>query len=398
MGIPAAKIYAASDQPLEKQEKIFGEVVAGITKILWVMSEKFIESLKFRKFLNNVSQTRSVQFVINEPAWTKLEQIKNEFSLLPILLLTATCSYEGASKLAIILKRPNLKLVFETQSKPSKKKDIVEIVHKNIEQNHEVATNAFGMGVHMSDVRIIIHITFPLSSTNFVQEVGRASRDRQQAKSIVLYSCSDIRKLLLIVGGKIESTNEIQPVQYNYLEKMKKYIFAMAYTFEDSYQYHRKMVYEPFRWPKDSEIPKCSICDNCKRCIDDKIIWCNISEDLLQILDTVDKLVNFTNDLTTPLVNFGHNNIVDIFTKAKNKNAKEQNLTSLWENDSDKAKSNIIRTRNICLHAIDRLCIEKLLVQNVVIKPIQPGSSTIVYRSNISGIAPDTRQKILENS
>ncbi|CAG8771216.1 25915_t:CDS:2, partial [Dentiscutata erythropus] len=227
-----------------------------------ITPEKFIESLKFRKFLNNVSQTCGVQFIIDEshcvlefeyfrPAWTKLGQIKNEFSLSPILLLTATCSYEGASKLAIILKRPNLK----------------EIRSSQIYQPH---------------------------------------------------------------------TNEIQLVQYNYLERMKKKIFAIAYTFEDSYQCHQKMAYEPFRWPKDPEISKCDICDNCKRYIDNKIIWCDISEDLLQILDTVDKLVNFTNDLTTPLVNFGHDDIVDIFTRAKNKNAKEKNLTSLWENDSDK--------------------------------------------------------------
>ncbi|CAG8532974.1 14463_t:CDS:10, partial [Dentiscutata heterogama] len=352
MGVPAAKIYAAQINP-------------------WKNKKKFLA----------------------KPAWTKLEQIKDKFPLLPILLLTATCSYEGASKLAIILKRPNLK-------------DIIEIVYKNIRQNNKgraiiytstpnkcieifnglkeyvdsnnlVATNAFGMEVHISDVRIIIHTTFLLSTMNFVQEVGRAGRDGQQAKSIVLYSRSDIRELLLIVGEKIENTDETQTVQYNYLEKMKKNIFVMAYTFEDSYQCYRKMAYEPFRWPEDPEISECGICDNCKRCIVNEIIWRDISKDLIQILDTVDKLLKFSNDLTTQLVNFGRDDI---------------------ENDTDKVKYDIIQTRNICLHAIDRLCVEELLVQNVVIKPIRPGSSTVIYSSHISGIAPDARQKILENS
>ncbi|CAG8796728.1 16581_t:CDS:1, partial [Cetraspora pellucida] len=53
--------------------------------------------------------------------------------------------------------------------------------------------------------------------------------------------------------------------------------------------------------------------------------------------------------------NFERDDVVDVFMKAKNKNIKEKNLASLWENDSDKAKDNIIRTRNTCLHAIDQL-------------------------------------------
>ncbi|CAG8771572.1 8882_t:CDS:2, partial [Gigaspora rosea] len=277
MGIPAAKIYTASNQPLEEQEKIFAEVAAGITKVLWVTPEKFIESLKFCKFLNNVSQTHGVQFVIDEshcvlefeyfrPAWTKLEQIKEKFPLSPILLLTATCSCEGVSRLSIILKRPNLKVIRKQNyegrviiyaSTPNKCIEIFNGLKEYVDSNHLVATNAFGIGVHMSDVRIIIYTTFPLSSTNFVQEVGRAGRDRKQAKSIILYSRSDIHELLLIVGRKID------------------------------------------RWPEDPEISECGICDNCKRCIVDEIIWYDISEDLIQFLDKVNKLLKFSNNPTS---------------------------------------------------------------------------------------------------
>ncbi|CAG8611908.1 27109_t:CDS:2, partial [Gigaspora margarita] len=117
-----------------------------------------------------------------------------------------------------------------------------------------------------------------------------------------------------------------------------------------SYQCRRKMAYEPFRWPEDTKIPECGICDNCTRCIADGIVWYNISKDLLRILDTVDKLVEFANDLTTQLINFGRDDIVDVFMKANNKNTKEKNLTSLWENESDNIKDNteetFIKTRN----------------------------------------------------
>ncbi|CAG8620650.1 16027_t:CDS:10, partial [Gigaspora rosea] len=412
MGIPAATIYAFSDQPLEVQEKIFGKVAAGITKVLWITPEKFIESLRFRRFLHNVFQTQS----INRPAWTKLGQIKEEFPLSSILLLTATCSYESVSKLKSILKTLDLKvlrnsliykpqLTFRTIPKPLKKKDIIEAIYKILEQclegraivysstpneyqkttlrlwhNQElkyiIATNAFGMGVHMPGVRIIIHATFPLSPTNFIQEIGRAGRDGQPCKSIVFYICTDIRELLMIVSKKIESANEPNTDAESNPSEMQ----AMA---------------------EDTKIPECSICDNCKRCIADRIVWYNISEDLLRILDTVDQLVEFANDPTTQLIKFGRHDIVDVFMKANNKNTKEKNLISLWENESDnmknKTEETFIRTRSMCLHAIDRLCVEELLIQIVEIKPIRLGSSIMIYSSIISGVAPGARQKITEN-
>ncbi|RIB12705.1 P-loop containing nucleoside triphosphate hydrolase protein [Gigaspora rosea] len=383
MGISATKIYTALDQSLEEQEKIFSEIAVGITRVLWVIPEKFIESPRFHRFLCNVSQTRGIQFVVDEChcilefehfrlvlykffskkktnkniyklAWTKLGQIKDEFPSSPILLLTATCSYEGATQLARILKRSNLN-------------NIIEMIYKNIEQIHDgraiiysstpnecidilnglkeyvgsnqlgmyhgkmqsmdqklvlclwnnrelkyiIATNAFGIGVHMPDVRIIIYTTFPLSPTNFVQEVRRAGRDRKQAESIVLYSCADIH----------EFADEMQTIQdsNNCLEKMKKNIFAMAYTFENFYWCYRKIVYEPFRWPEDFEISECGACDNCKRRIIDEVIWCDISKDLIRILDIVDQLLKFTNDPTTQIISFGCEDIVDVFMKAKKK-------------------------------------------------------------------------------
>ena len=75
-----------------------------------------------------------------------------------------------------------------------------------------VATNAFGMGIDKTDVRVVIHLDCPSSLEAYFQEAGRAGRDGRKAYAVLLYNGSDRRTLQKRVEDTFPPKEYVQTV------------------------------------------------------------------------------------------------------------------------------------------------------------------------------------------
>ena len=87
-----------------------------------------------------------------------------------------------------------------------------------------VATNAFGLGVNIPDIRLVIHHSPSIGLDEYIQEAGRAGRDGRQAKAVLLWHPYDFTiNRGLIEKAKLQLTGKQRKERLAALDALQAY-------------------------------------------------------------------------------------------------------------------------------------------------------------------------------
>lgn len=104
-----------------------------------------------------------------------------------IIIYALTTAYVDAIYNFLEEKYPGQVARYHAKIQPEKLKRQMEMDFLQGKKKIMVATSAFGMGIDVPDIELVIHFNTPISMTDYIQQIGRAGRDGRKARCILFY-------------------------------------------------------------------------------------------------------------------------------------------------------------------------------------------------------------------
>lgn len=142
---------------------------------------------------------------------------------------------------------------------PDEKKR-VQALYTNGTLNLMVATNAFGMGIDIPDIRFVIEYDMPQSIEDFIQQTGRGSRDNKYAEGVLLFDRKDISMnefFIEHIKNENITNKELNQIKLDRYQKLDKMI-ELALTSKCIHQ--MTSLYFGHKHKGN-----CLMCSNCKK-------------------------------------------------------------------------------------------------------------------------------------
>lgn len=203
--------------------KVFGKwpIVLGLSATLNIFE---IEEIKKSFQIYNKNVIKDVQLMRTEinlmckhfnnedekeiNFWNLLEQHKGEKTLVYVYRKQKKRSVEDFAEKA---NEKGYKTVyFHADLSSIEKQNIIQRYKEN-KIDIIFATNAFGMGIDIPDIKLVIHYMIPESIAQYYQEVGRASRNKETSNAYLLYTDKNIQvKKDFFIDKNFPSYEEIE--------------------------------------------------------------------------------------------------------------------------------------------------------------------------------------------